>query len=147
MSVPSWLPSGDGTDLVTAYKLHALQGSVVHLNIFSLPEISLPALRIADSVRLRSVRFHRDSKGSNPCLVTLAHPLQVAPFNLCWRRCCELEPFLDQLILPLPASTMPPAMFPLLHQQRMFPMQVSIQAYNDASQNVSIKIQDGSTMS
>ena len=100
MSVPSWLPSGDGTDLVTAYKLHALQGSVVHLNIFSLPEISLPALRIADSVRLRSVRFHRDSKGSNPCLVASAHPLQVAPFNLCWRRCCELEPFLDQLILP-----------------------------------------------
>ena len=63
MSVPSWLPSDDGADLVTAYKLHALQGSVVHLNIFSLPEISLPALRIADSVRLRSVRFHRDSKG------------------------------------------------------------------------------------
>ena len=51
------------TDLVTAYKLHALQGSVVRLNIFSLPEISLPTLRIADSVRLRSVRFHRDSKG------------------------------------------------------------------------------------
>ena len=53
MSVPSWLPSGDGTDLVTAYKLHALQGSVVHLNIFSLPEISLPALRIADSFSSR----------------------------------------------------------------------------------------------
>ena len=33
------------------------------MNIFSLPEVSLPALRIADSVRLRSVCVNRDSKG------------------------------------------------------------------------------------
>ena len=48
---------------VTAYELRDAQGGVVRLNIFSLPEVSLPALRIADSVRLRSVCVNRDSKG------------------------------------------------------------------------------------
>ena len=66
-SVASVLPldpsTSRGTDHLTAYQLRDAQGDVVRLNIFSLPGARLPALQVADSVRLRNIRAYRDSSG------------------------------------------------------------------------------------